>query len=208
MPWKAGKGWLRRFKKDRPASQIQARVRDAQDRTQVHAQCEHEEADQGGRGGEGTACKAQVAGVPLEKGGSQHQGDLQDTGHAILHRARLAGADEQARTEGAVQQAAQGQGEQVSQTLSQDGQKMAEKEAEGLRIRVGFLAAQPDTRDDQEGVRNRLQDAHAAEEAAQDQVLLAKVQERPAQVGLQEGAGGVQAEGRGKRRRSGAPRDT
>ena len=47
-----------------------------------------------------------------------------------------------------------------------------------------------------------------AEEAAQDQVLLAKVQERPAQVGPPRGSGRSSSGGQGKRRRSGAPRDT
>ena len=54
-------------------------------------------------------------------------------------------------------------------------------------------------RDDQEGVWDGCQDAHAAQMAAQDRVLLEKGQVRPVQVSLQRGAGGVQKGGRGAR---------
>ena len=118
----------------------------------VHAQRQHEEADQSDRKREEPSGKAQAAGVPPEKEGSQYQGDLQRAWHAILHCARLAGADAEARTEGPVQQEAQGQEVQAVRIHLQDSQKVAEQEAEGVWIRVRLLAAQPDTRDDQEGV--------------------------------------------------------
>ena len=57
--------------------------------------------------------KVQAAGVPLQKEWLQHQEDLQGTGHSVLHHARLAGQDEQARIEGPVQQETHGQAEQA-----------------------------------------------------------------------------------------------
>ena len=49
-----------------------------------------------------------TVGVSLQREWLQHQEDLQGTGHAVLHRTRLAGPDEQARVEGSVQQETHG----------------------------------------------------------------------------------------------------
>ena len=74
--------------------------------------------------------------MPLEKEWLQHREDLQGTGHAILHRARLAGPDTREGTERPVQQETHGQEKQAAQIPPQGSSGVAAQGAKGVWIRV------------------------------------------------------------------------
>ena len=136
-----------------------------------------------------------------EKTGLQHPEDMQGTGHAVFHRARLMLVRMQEQIEGQVQQGAAWQEKQAAQIIPQDGSVVAQEQAKKVRVRVRLLAAQLGVGDDPAEVWNGLplQGTHAAKDAQKDRVLLPKGKAGSAQVSLQKRTRRVQGCAAGRR---------
>ena len=132
----------RQSHKDSSRSRTDIRAKEAQDGIHVHAERERKEAGADVCKRKEQTGQAQAACVHHEKTGLQHPEDMQGTGHAVFHRARLAGADAGAGIEGQVQQGAAWQEKQAAQIIPQDGSVVAQEQAKKVRVRVRLLAAQ------------------------------------------------------------------